>query len=267
MRKKQHGHKGRRDNRETEAPRGNSKTFIAGRKPVKEMLLSSPERIDLVYIRKGKDKAMDVILDLCRENKITFRLVDREEMDRIYSGNHQGVAAQASAIAYMELDELMEQAKTAPVPLIVVLDQVQDPGNVGTLVRTLYALGCAGVVVGKHGSAYLGEGAVRASAGALSRASIARVSNIAQSLDKCQEEGFFIYGAQKAADSQNVFKTQLATPAVLVLGSEEKGIRPGVQKRLDVSLEIPFGRDFDSLNVAQAGAIIMGQFAKDLDIN
>ena len=262
MRKKQHGPKGRRDKRENDSPRSSGKTYIAGRKPVKDMLISSPERIDTVFVRKGKDKALGQILDLCREKKITFRLVNADEMDRIYDGNHQGVAAQASAVGYTDLDELMEQAKSAPVPLIVALDQVKDPGNAGTLIRTLYALGCAGVIVGKHGGAYLGDGAVRASAGALAQASVARVPNLARALDECAENGFFIYGAQKTDNSLNVFEAKLATPAVLVLGSEEKGIRPGVQKRLDESLEIPFGREFDSLNVAQAGAIIMAQFAK-----
>ena len=144
------------------------------------------------------------------------------------------------------------------VPLVVALDQVQDPGNVGTLCRTLYALGGAGVILPRHNSAYLGPAAHRAAAGALERLPVARVTNLAHALDEAEEAGFSIYGAGCGPDAADAFEHAMQLPAVLVLGNEDKGLRPGVAKRCGRMLRIPLARKFDSLNVAQAGAILLG---------
>ena len=146
----------------------------------------------------------------------------------------------------------------APLPLVVALDQVQDPGNVGTLCRTLYALGGAGVILPRHNSAYLGPAAHRAAAGALERLPVARVTNLAHALDEAEEAGFSIYGAGCGPDAADAFEHAMQLPAVLVLGNEDKGLRPGVAKRCGRMLRIPLARKFDSLNVAQAGAILLG---------
>ena len=140
----------------------------------------------------------------------------------------------------------------------VVLDGVQDPGNVGTLCRTLYALGGAGVILPRHNSAYLGPAAHRAAAGALERLPVARVTNLAHALDEAEEAGFSIYGAGCGPDAADAFEHAMQLPAVLVLGNEDKGLRPGVAKRCGRMLRIPLARKFDSLNVAQAGAILLG---------
>ena len=140
----------------------------------------------------------------------------------------------------------------------LILDALQDPGNVGTLCRTLYALGGAGVILPRHNSAYLGPAAHRAAAGALERLPVARVTNLAHALDEAEEAGFSIYGAGCGPDAADAFEHAMQLPAVLVLGNEDKGLRPGVAKRCGRMLRIPLARKFDSLNVAQAGAILLG---------
>ena len=147
-----------------------------------------------------------------------------------------------------------------PAGLIVVLDGVQDPGNVGTLCRTLYALGGAGIILPRHNSAYLGPAARRSAAGALEHLPVTRVTNLGHALDSAEEAGLMIYGAggQNGPVSVDAFTEAMRLPAVLVLGNEEKGLRPGIVKRCAHMLRIPLARPFDSLNVAQAGAVLLG---------
>lgn len=186
------------------------------------------------------------------------------------SPSHQGVIARVFDAGFADLGDILRDAPDAPLPLIVALDQVQDPGNVGTLARTLYAMGAAGLVVVRHGGAALGGAAARAAAGALEKLPVTKVTNLARALDEADEAGYTIYAAggsitdgdgKPGTAPLNPFTEPLRTPAVLVLGNEDTGIRPNVAKRCHFTLTIPMARDFDSLNVAQAGAILVGCFA------
>lgn len=280
--------------------------LLPGSKPVLELLLESPERVDVVFLRKGRhSRDMERIADLCREAGVRFSLLDPAAFGRLYAGHSQGVLARLYEAGYTEFSTLLDGIMDAPLPLIVVLDQVQDPGNAGTLARTLYAMGGAGLVVPRHNGVYLGAAAGKAAAGALERLPVSRVANLGHALDEARERGITIYGAsaeprqgtaaaqrqaqnneaaqRQAQDneaaqsrpeggkghaspplSRDVFDAPLHLPAVLVLGGEESGIRPGTEKRCDVLLRIPLLRDFDSLNVAQAGGILVSCFARAL---
>lgn len=245
--------------------------ILPGLKPVLELLQSDPGKIDQILIRKGRSgQESGFLLNLCRENHVRFALVNDEAITRLCDGaQHQGVAARLRGMSYVQVEDLFEQAFDAPLPLIIALDQVLDPGNVGTLVRTLYALGVAGLIVPMHNSAFLGPGAQRSSAGSLSKLPIAQVVNLARSVELAANSGFTTYAAQHgginalAGDAliQNA-EEKLQLPAILVLGSEESGIRPGVRKHCTHTISIPFLREFDSLNVAQAGAILASCFLR-----
>ena len=246
--------------------------LLPGLKPVLELLRSAPHRIDSVFLRKGlhSQECME-IQDLCRKNNIHYTLVENTALQRLCHNkatgaqvNHQGVIARLSAYEPLSLEELLAGAKSAPLPVIVALDQVKDPGNAGTLARTMYALGAAGLLLPEHNSVYLGPAALRSSAGALEKLPVCKSVNLARALDQAEEEGFTIYGTGRGtAENPELysFSTALDYPAVVVLGSEEKGLRPGVAKRCSKWLEIPFRRPFDSLNVAQAGAILLAMAA------
>lgn len=237
-----------------------SDNLIPGVKAVLEQLVRTPELVNMVYIRGGRGgESTGKILDLCREYGVLSRFVKEEVLDRMFAGNHQGVIARLSPVPRIELADLIAVAREAPLPLIVALDEVQDAGNAGVLARTLYALGGAGLLLPKHNSVFLGAAAIKASAGALPLLPVARVPNLARALENLQEEGFTVYAAENGGLS--VFGAKLNLPAVLVLGNEEKGVRPGVGKRAGETLSIPLARDFDSLNVAQAGAIFVAAFA------
>lgn len=248
--------------------------LLCGIKPVLELLRDDPGRIDTVYVRKGLHGDAAAILDCCRAGKIRFHLCDPADLARILDKSgagataeggrqgqvrHQGVIARLLDTPFTDLEELLHAASEAPLPLLLALDQVQDPGNVGTLARTLYALGGAGLIVPRHNSAFLGAGARRSAAGALEKLPVSRVVNLSRALDAASHAGFAVYGAACSEQSVNAFTAPLRLPAVLVLGSEERGLRPTIAKRCDALLHIPMLRAFDSLNVAQAGAILVAE--------
>ncbi|MDL2307662.1 RNA methyltransferase [Desulfovibrio sp. OttesenSCG-928-C06] len=240
-------------------------SILPGLKPVRELLESTPEQVDCVYVRKGRrDKNTDAILDLCRDAGVRFKLVEDQALSSLYSGNCQGVLARLFPSGFADYDELLAQTADAPLPLLVALDQVVDPGNAGTLIRSLYAMGGAGLIVTKHQGAFLGGAAAKAAAGAMRKLPIAKVTNLAQALDKAADQGFRIYGAATGEESVSAFDFTPELPAILVLGSEESGIRQGILKRCDARLQIPLRREFDSLNVAQAGAMLLALFSQKI---
>ena len=261
--------------------------LLPGIKPVLEMLHSAPERVDAVFLRKGRHGSdMAAIVDACRAAGVRFSLLDPPSFARVYSGNSQGVVARLFEAGFTDLDDLLSSVMDAPLPLALALDQVQDPGNAGTLARTLYALGGAGMIAPRHNGVYLGAAASKAAAGALERLPVAKAANLGQAVDSAKKLGFTIYGAAVAQTPEkvtlpggkadharknalpilpvlNAYTATFRLPALLILGSEESGIRPGLEKRCDYLLSIPMLRDFDSLNVAQAGGIIISCFARE----
>ena len=242
--------------------------LLPGIKPVLELLQSEPHRVDTLFIRKGlRSRETSRMLDICRAASVRFSLVEGQALHHMCPVQHQGVVARLAAAAQISLDALLEGALSAPLPLLLALDQVQDPGNVGTLARTLYALGGGGLLLPRHNSAYLGAAARRSAAGALERLPIASVTNLGHALDQAEEAGFAIIGTGMGGGSLDAFQDSLPLPAVLVLGNEGKGLRPGVAKRCAHMVHIPMQRNFDSLNVAQAGAVLVGLFARQLALS
>jgi len=237
---------------------------VIGKKPVLEFLRAHPDQVDSVYLLQGR-KGSDIgeVVDICKKEDIRFAFSTKQAMDRLFPTNHQGFALRRFGPGFCSLDELLTKTRLAPLPVSVALDQVQDPGNVGTLARTLWGLGGGGLLLPKHNAAYLGVGAVKSSAGTLALLAIARETNLSRALDAAREEGFFIYGtmanAAEDAEVRGVHEFEPAWPALLVLGGEHKGVRPGIAKRCDMGVSIPLLRELDSLNVAQAGAIILGR--------
>lgn len=232
-------------------------SYIQGRKPVLELLSLSGGRVDLVLIKKPVPGDLRQVIEKCKQAGVRFRLTSAQELDRLARG-HQGVVARIRAISGVRPEDIFSLSEHSVFPVILALDQVQDTGNFGTLARTMAALGGMGIITPKDRSAYLGEGAMKSSAGAITRIKLAQVTNMARTLDQALDEGLWIYGAA-SGDGKNVFEVDFSFPAVLVLGGEEKGIRPNVLKRCHEKVHIPMPGGFDSLNVAQAGAVILGR--------
>ena len=251
-----------KDKRKTPKEHQENETgIVPGRKPVLELLATSPDRVDTVFlIQAGKSPDRGRIMDACKQAGVRYSLVPRENLDRLFDGNHQGVVARVFEAGFADWETMLEQAPKEPMPVIVALDQVQDTGNVGTLARTLYGLGGAGLVVTKHNSGVLSGRAMKTSAGALLNLPVAKVTNLSRALDEAKERGYAIYGADAGEGGENLYQAEIRFPAVLVLGNEKKGIRPNVLNRCDSTVYVPLNRAIDSLNVAQAGAVILGRF-------
>jgi 23S rRNA (guanosine2251-2'-O)-methyltransferase len=233
--------------------------ILLGPKPVLETLRAHPERLETVFLQESRSGRIGEIIALCREQGVRYKLLPRERMDLLFPGNHQGVAARNSAVTLLDLDTVLSRTAGAVLPVALALDQVQDPGNLGTLARTMAGLGAGGIILPKDRTAPLGLGAVKASAGTLATVPVARVVNLTRALQRCRDEGFGVYCAMQGEGSMSVYDVELELPAVLVLGNEDHGIRPGVAKACDQRLQIPLPGGVESLNVAQAGAMLLGE--------
>ncbi|NCC25929.1 MAG: RNA methyltransferase [Deltaproteobacteria bacterium] len=243
-------------------PTSPAEHILTGPKPVQEAIESRAGQIDLVLIQAPPRGDRGKVVQACREARVRFRIVERPELDRLFPGNHQGALARIFPPGYADLDEALESARSAAFPLVLALDRIQDPGNVGTLARTLYALGGQTIIVPRHQSSFLGDAARRASAGTLDRLLVVQAGNLAQALDRCRKVGFWVYGTALRPESTPLPIAPLHRPAVVLLGNEDQGIRPGLLSRCHVLTHVPMPGGLDSLNVAQAGAMVMYEFLR-----
>ncbi len=234
--------------------------LLPGLKPVQELLLNAPDQILKIHVRQNLTPS---ILKLAKSKSIPLNPVDSKALDQLCREqkrgapiSHQGIVAEIRGPNFVQLNELLAITPTAPLPLVLALDQVQDPGNLGSIARSGWGLGCAGLLLPEHNSAAPGPAAFRTSAGALTLLPICEVTNLARALDSAAEQGFAIYCATGSRNGENAFNLDWRFPAILVLGNEARGVRPGVAKRCETCVSIPLARCFDSLNVAQAGAIL-----------
>lgn len=237
--------------------------ILSGIKPVLDLIEKEPQKIDTIFLQQGLcSKEYQKILDLCRQTNIRFIHTHTNILNRLCLTNHQGIVARLFESGFVELEDLFNKTQQAPLPLIVVLDQIQDPGNAGTIIRTLYALGGVGIIIPKHNGVFLGPDARRAAVGCLEQLPISKATNLSRVLEQADKKGFHIYGSSIEKDSKNVFETQLEFPALLVLGSEKSGVRLQLKKRCHTILHIPMVREVNSLNVAQAGGILISCFSR-----
>lgn len=239
--------------------------MLPGLKPVLELLETDPKRIGHVYCKEDiSEKISQKLTGLCKAHGIPLQFMSLERLKSLcpdlQAGNisHQGIMAALRGYNTVKLAKLLADAPQAPLPLVLALDQIQDPGNVGALCRTAWAMGCAGMIMPEHNSAPIGPAAARSSAGALPLMPVSIVPNLARALDEAEEQGFAIYGTGcQGNNCVNAFDAPWTLPAIVVIGNEKSGIRPGVAKRCQQMLHIPQLRQFDSLNAAQAGGILI----------
>ena len=177
----------------------------------------------------------------------------RALLDELTRGaNHQGAVLEASAYPYVALDEIEAVAGT-----VVLLDHLQDPQNLGTLLRAAEAVGVAGVVIPQDRAVDVTPAVVNASAGAVEHLRVARVPNLARSADRLKEAGWWLIGLDTGPDAVDLFAADLPSPAALVVGSEGAGIGPNLRRRCDLVAAIPMRGRVQSLNAATAGAIAL----------
>jgi 23S rRNA (guanosine2251-2'-O)-methyltransferase len=227
--------------------------------PVREALRAR-RPLDKVLIAKGAGgPRIQEIIDLCRDLSVPVRFEPRDALDRVSKGvPHQGVVAFGVARGFVELSEVAEGAE-----LLVVLDGVEDPHNLGAIIRTAHAAGANAVIVPERRAAPLTETVERAAAGALEYLPVARVTNVTQALEKLKQQGYWIYGLDERG-AQPYDEVEYVKPTVIVLGGEGKGIHQGVQKHCDVLVKIPMAGQVSSLNVSVAAGVVLFELRRRL---
>ena len=242
------------------AREADDRLILHGRHPVLEALRSGARRVDEVLIeREAEGRGADLVA-LARQAGVRCSRVPRGTLTALAgTPHHQGVVARVAARAYAGIEEVLVVPRAkGEAALFLLLDQVQDPGNLGNLLRTAEALGVHGVMVLRHQAVGLTGHAVRAAAGALEYLPVARVGNLVQAIEVLQKEGCWVVGASATpAELPPPWRLDLRGPLALVLGSEGRGLRPLVARRCDALTRIPLAGRIGSLNVAAAGAALL----------
>ena len=237
--------------------------IIMGRNPVKEAIKSG-KSIDRILVTKEHDGSLGEIIALAHEANLVIREVDRRKLDEICmpfghngkSGNHQGILAEIPGVEYAELSDILEYAESrGEKPFIILLDGIEDPHNLGSIIRSAECAGAHGVVITKRRSASVTAAVVKTSAGAAEHMRIARVVNLANTIDTLKERGIWIAGADM--DGKAMYDVDMKGAFALVIGSEGSGLSKLVKEKCDFLVSIPLKGNIDSLNAAVAGAIIM----------
>ena len=231
--------------------------LLFGRNPV-IAALRADRSINKILIAKGTSgQEIDTITGLARKNGVVYQFVDRRQLDTLVRGSHQGVAAYGSERAYVEVADLLSAAETrGEPPFLMVLDGIQDPHNLGSIIRSADATGAHGIVIPRRNAAGITSVVVKASAGAVDYMPVARIPNVKQALEGLKSQGVWCIGLE--ADGEKSF-TQMdyAGPVAIIVGSEGKGIRPLVRRTCDSVVRLPIGGHTGTLNASVAAAIVM----------
>ncbi|HVP59676.1 MAG TPA: 23S rRNA (guanosine(2251)-2'-O)-methyltransferase RlmB [Myxococcaceae bacterium] len=243
---------------------GESRT-VHGIHPVLEALRAHPGDVERVYVLEGSvaPRAAAEILARARAARVTVERVPRERLVAMVEGGvHQGVAARLREFAYASLDDVLAAATASGHPaLVVVLDGLQDPHNLGAVIRSADALGAHGVVLPKDRSVGVTAAVARASAGAIEHVPVARVTNLSRALEELKVAGLWVAAADPEAD-QPLWSARLDGPLAVVVGAEGAGVRPGVLKHCDLRLRIPMAGRVGSLNASVSAALVLYEVAR-----
>lgn len=233
---------------------------IVGRNPVLEALRGE-RAINALYLEKGNgSSAFSQALRLARQRGIPVKEVSKEKLQQLSAGAvHQGMAVTLASAAYATLEQIYARAGDAPL-FLILLDEVEDPHNLGAIVRTAEAAGAHGVIIPRRRSALLTPAAAKAAAGALEHLPVARVGNLCATIDELKERGVWVYAADM--DGEPYCTTRFDGPVALVIGSEGKGIGRLVKEHCDASVCLPMHGKINSLNASVAAGILIYEIAR-----
>lgn len=251
----------RRDNFKKE-PRELDECTVYGRNAVKELLAGGRD-IEKMYIQSGdREGSVNLLIGIASERKIPIIEVDKVKLDSLTLGaHHQGVVAIAAERNYSTVDEILEYAaERGEPPFIILLDGVEDPHNLGAIIRSAECSGAHGVIIPKRRAVGLTSTAAKASAGAIEHMRVAKVTNLAMTIDELKERGLWFYAADM--DGSDYYETDMTGACAIVLGSEGFGVSRLVKEKCDFTVSIPLYGMVNSLNVSCAGAVIMTEVAR-----
>ncbi|MGH7889491.1 MAG: 23S rRNA (guanosine(2251)-2'-O)-methyltransferase RlmB [Thermodesulfobacteriota bacterium] len=239
--------------------------IIYGKNPVKEALFKSSLKVEEVFVsEESKKEKVSEIMKLAKARGIKVSFLPPQALSRIsQSSSHQGIAAQVADFKYDEAEEIISIAKKkGESPLIIILDHIEDPQNLGAIIRTVNALGAHGVVIPKDRAASVTPAVVKASAGATSFVSIARVVNLVTAMKELKKKGVWILGGDQSAP-RSIFEEDLSKLDLAVaIGSEGKGLGRLLREECDFLVSIPNVGEVSSLNASVAGGIMLYEIVR-----
>ena len=230
--------------------------IIEGRNAVLEAFRAG-KTIDKLFVLDGcQDGPVKSILREAKKTDTIINFVDKERLDRLAnSGHHQGVVAQAAAYEYAEVDDILNAAKEkGEAPFIFILDEIEDPHNLGAIIRTANLCGAHGVIIPKRRAVGLTATVAKTSAGAVNYTPVAKVTNIAKTIEELKKEGMWFVCADM--DGQTMYDLNLTGPIGLVIGNEGAGVSRLVKEKCDFTASIPMKGDIDSLNASVAAGVL-----------
>lgn len=230
--------------------------IIEGRNAVLEAFRAG-KTIDKLFVLDGcQDGPVKSILREAKKTDTIINFVDKERLDRLAnSGHHQGVVAQAAAYEYAEVEDILNAAKEkGEAPFIFILDEIEDPHNLGAIIRTANLCGAHGVIIPKRRAVGLTATVAKTSAGAVNYTPVAKVTNIAKTIEELKKEGMWFVCADM--DGQTMYDLNLTGPIGLVIGNEGAGVSRFVKEKCDFTASIPMKGDIDSLNASVAAGVL-----------
>lgn len=243
-------------------PEVRTASYVIGRNAVSELLKSGRD-IDKIYIKKG-ERTGSVTVIAAEAIKRGIPVIDAEnsKLDFMSCGQpHQGVVASAAVKDYATVDDMLKLAEDrGEKPLIVIADGIEDPQNLGALIRAAECAGAHGIIIPKRRAVGLTDTVGKASAGAVEYVPVAKVTNLAQTVDELKEKGLWIFAAE--AGGTPFYKTDMSCPAVIILGSEGFGVSRLLKDKSDFIISIPMYGKINSLNVSAAGAVVLNEAAR-----
>lgn len=236
--------------------------MLAGRNAVMEALKGS-SRINRLMVADGSSEgSIRELIAVAKEKGVPVQFLERSKLDSMAKGiRHQGVLAQVSPVEYVELEDILSKAREKQEdPFIILLDELEDPHNLGAILRSADAAGAHGVLIPKRRSCPLSATVAKTSAGAVEHVPVARIGNIVQTIKALKEEGLWVAGADM--DGKNYYEADLTGPLLLVVGSEGQGIGRLVKEQCDFIVRIPMLGAINSLNASVAGSVLMFEVTK-----
>ncbi len=254
----------RRDNRPRSVlNRKPNVNMIAGRQPVMEALRAGTLIEKIVILFGVKGMVIEKIKKMARQNQVTVSEVGKHKFRELVSDTTtQGVVAIVGAKRYVDISDILKVAKKRnEVPFIVILDEIQDPQNLGAIIRTAECAGAHGIVIPKHHAASVNQTVIKASAGAAEHMLIAKVTNLAQTIDEMKKQGIWVVGTDSGV-SKLYTQIDLNMPIALVIGSEGSGMRKLTKDKCDFVVKIPLYGKVQSLNASVASALVMYEIVR-----
>lgn len=241
-----------------------NENVIIGRNPVMEALKSGRE-IDKLLVSGAAEGSLLKILALAKDKGLPVMKVEKTVLDRLSAGgSHQGVAAYASAYDYKEIEDILKKAeKSGEEPFVIVLDNLEDPHNLGAIMRTAECAGAHGVIIPKRNACGLTETVAKTSAGAIEYVPCVRVTNIVRTIEELKEMGFWIAACDMGG--QEYYKADLKGKLAVVIGSEGAGISKLVKENCDFTVSMPMVGRITSLNASNAAAVLMYEVRRQRD--